>query len=69
MTKVLKVPPFIPTPVAGAEKKTDPMVVLTVRLPPKTRDAIRLLWRSDPDIKSVSHVVQLAVDDFLTRRA
>lgn len=64
MTKALKVPPFIPV-----AEKTEPMVVLTVRLPPKTRDAIRLLWRSDPDIKSVSHVVQLAVDDFLTRRA
>jgi hypothetical protein len=65
------VPPFIPTGLKVEEKvePTEPMVVLTVRIAPSKRDAIRLLWRNDPDINSVSQVVQLAIDEFLAKHA
>lgn len=64
MTEDLKMPAFVPEPV-----NEGPMVVMTVRMPPKKRDAIRLLWRSNTGFNSVSHVIQTAVDEFLAKRA
>jgi Arc/MetJ-type ribon-helix-helix transcriptional regulator len=57
-------PPFVPAPT-----NEGPMVVMTVRMSPKKRDAIRLLWRSNAGFNSVSHVIQTAVDEFLAKRS
>ena len=65
MVSSREVPPFVP----AAEPKAEHMVVLTVRVAPKTRDALRRFLRHDDALRygSVSHIVQTAIDEFLTR--
>jgi hypothetical protein len=60
----MEVPPFVPV---AEQKTTEPMVVMTVRIDPRKRDAIRLLWRRNADINSVSHAIQLAIDEYLAK--
>ena len=57
-----KVPPFKPA-------NRVPMVVMTVRMPPQTRDKLKLLWRTNASFESVSHVIQTAVEEFLAKNA
>jgi hypothetical protein len=40
------------------------MVVLTVRITPKARDKMQSMYRSNLGFKSVSHIIQMAVDKF-----
>jgi hypothetical protein len=61
--KIDEVPPFVPAPAEAEE--SGPMVVMTVRIAPKTRDAIKALYRQELRFNSVSHVIQVAVDQFL----
>ena len=63
MTQIDEVPPFVPAPTEAEE--SGPMVVMTVRIAPKTRDAIKSLYRQELRFNSVSHVIQVAVDQFL----
>ena len=63
MTKIDEVPPFVPA--SAKAEEPGPMVVMTVRIAPKTRDAIKSLYRQELRFNSVSHVIQVAVDQFL----
>ena len=63
----LKVPPFVPT--EAQAPKAGPMVVMTIRMDPRKRDACKMLWRQDASFNSVSHVIQTAIDEFLDRRS
>jgi hypothetical protein len=65
VTKIDSVPPFVPAAEPTRAKETGPMVVMTVRIAPKTRDAIKALYRKNLTYNSVSHVIQVAVDQFL----
>jgi hypothetical protein len=70
MTETSEVPPFMPVSLHEHEieprkHETEPMVVMTVRIAPAKRDAVRMLWRRDSSYNSVSHIIQLAVDEFL----
>lgn len=70
MTKTAEIPAF--TPKAPPEKKRAPesstaMVVVTCRLPREHRVALTEVWRQDADFLSFSHVVQVAVAQFLER--
>lgn len=72
MTANLKMPPFIPTSPeikADIPVKPAPMVVVTIRMDPEKRAAIRTLYRRDTTYNSVSHIIQTAIDEFLTRHA
>jgi hypothetical protein len=63
----MEVPPFVPVAEQTPAPVIEPMVVMTVRISPRKKDAIKLLFRKDPDINSVSHVVQLAIDEYLAK--
>lgn len=72
------IPPFIPPDIPknksekiprGRPATSDRMAVFTVRLSKEVRNRMHLLYRSDPDqFDSVSHLVQLAIAEFLTKR-
>ena len=68
MTKIDEVPPFVPASASAKAEEPGPMVVMTVRIAPKTRDAIKSLYRQELRFNSVSHVIQVAVDQFLAAR-
>jgi hypothetical protein len=73
--KTMKMPRFVPTKKLKKEKpvpvftpQTPAKVVVTVRLDPRARDKLHLIWRNEPGFESVSHVIQTAVDEFLAKR-
>ena len=65
-------PPFNPdaltTPKTEPAVKSEAMVVVTCRLPRKTRDSLTELYRTDPAFNSMSHIIQVAVEQFLERQ-
>ena len=64
---MVKIPPFDPTAPVPAPKP-EPMVVVTCRLPREHRIALTEVWRQDASYSSFSHVVQVAVEQFLERQ-
>lgn len=66
-------PPFVPeaTPAAMPEAPKEHMVVMTIRVDPKKRDALHRFYRQRgfDEYKSISHVVQTAINEFLERHA
>lgn len=69
---MVKIPPFDPTPAAAPAPapapKQEAMVVVTCRLPRETRERLTTLFRQDASYNSFSHVVQIAVEQFLERQ-
>jgi hypothetical protein len=73
--KTMKMPRFVPTKKLKKEKpvpvftpQSPAKVVVTVRLDPRARDKLRLIHRNEPGFESISHVIQVAIDEFLAKR-
>ena len=58
MSRKSDLPPFL---------QPEPMIVMTVRVPRETRQALKRIWKQDDNFESISQVIQKALNQFIDR--